>query len=105
MVEKFSGYKSHITNKLYLSEEAAIRDETMAGILATMPELVMVQDRVLGNLHNLTIAMGPMLDYIRRVPSGPAEVEHTTILPSTAGRWAACPGKAEVVVQVDPEDA
>jgi hypothetical protein len=67
MVDRFEGYKTK-NGKLFLSEEAAIREEVLDDLCEIMPELVLIRPKLDSNLRALATAMGPMLDLVR-VPS------------------------------------
>jgi hypothetical protein len=68
LVEKFNGYKS-MQGGLFLTEEAAIRHEVLESLCEIIPEFQMVRPRLEANLRAIAVAVGPMLDYTRRVPS------------------------------------
>lgn len=63
--------KSYTTKhgRVLLSEEAAIRSEVVEDLIAALPELQMIRPRVEAQLNALAAAMGPIVDFRRRVPS------------------------------------
>lgn len=67
MVEPFSGFKTK-HGGLFLSEEAATRQEVLDDLCEIMPEFTMIRGKLDSNLRALAIAMGPMLA-LARVPS------------------------------------
>lgn len=61
MVEKFNGFKSK-QGGLFLSE-------VLENLCEIIPEFQMVRPRLEANLDAIAAAVGPMLDFRRRVPS------------------------------------
>lgn len=70
MVEPFNGYKSK-RGGLYLTREAATREEVLDDLCEIMPEFALIRPRLDSNLRALAIAMGPMLDLVRVPSEGP----------------------------------
>lgn len=70
MVEPFNGFKTK-HGKLFLSQEAATREEVLDDLCEIIPELTLIRPRVDSNLRALAIAMGPMLDFLRVPSEGP----------------------------------
>lgn len=70
MVEPFNGYKSK-KGGLYLTREAATREEVLDDLCEIMPEFSLIRPRLDSNLRALAIAMGPMLDLLRVPSEGP----------------------------------
>lgn len=68
MVTKIEGYKAH-DGKIFLSEEAAVRHESLERLCQLIPEFQMIRPRLVEQLDAVATAMGPMLDFRRRVPS------------------------------------
>lgn len=68
MVTKIEGYKAH-DGKIFLSEEAAVRHESLERLCQLIPEFQMIRPRLAEHLDAVATAMGPMLDFRRRVPS------------------------------------
>lgn len=67
MVESFNGYKSK-QGGLYLTREAATREEVLDDLCEIIPEFALIRPRLDSNLRALAVAMGPMLE-LARVPS------------------------------------
>lgn len=68
MVTKIEGYKAH-DGRIFLSEEAAVRHESLERLCEIIPEFQMIRPRLEAQLDAVATAMGPMLDFRRRVPS------------------------------------
>lgn len=68
MVKKIEGYQAH-DGKIFLSEEAAVRHESLERLCQLIPEFQMIRPRLAEQLDAVATAMGPMLDFRRRVPS------------------------------------
>lgn len=80
MVEKITSFKSK-QGRLFLSEEAAVRSEVLENLCEIIPEFQMIRPRLEAQLDAVATAVGPMLDFRRRVPSkgpivDPSAVDH-----------------------------
>lgn len=94
MVTKIEGYKAH-DGRIFLSEEAAVRHESLERLCKIIPEFQMIRPRLEAQLDAVATAMGPMLDFRRRVPSpGP-------IVDPSAGPCPRCDDRG-IVPAVEP---
>lgn len=109
MVKKIEGYQAH-DGKVFLSEEAAVRHESLERLCEIIPEFQMVRPRLAEQLDAVAAAMGPMLDFRRRVPSkGPivdpsAEGPCCVNLPRGREHHPSCPIHGEPDEVIDLAD-
>ena len=68
MVKKVESFVAH-DGKVFLSEDAAVRHEAVEKLCEIIPEFAMVRTRLEASLDAVAEAMGPIVDYRRRVPS------------------------------------
>ncbi|MBP53134.1 MAG: hypothetical protein CMG88_03640 [Marinobacter sp.] len=70
MVKKVESFTTY-DGKVFLSEEAAVRHESLQRLCEIIPEFQMVRPRIEEQLDAVASAMGPMVAFRARVPSKP----------------------------------
>lgn len=76
-VESFTTYDGNV----FLSEEAAVRHESLQRLCEIIPEFQMVRPRIEEQLDAVASAMGPMVAFRARVPSEGPIVDPSALQP------------------------